>query len=654
MTRPILLSNGSLHVGINLYGMVHDFYYPYVGLENHATAQNMRHRIGVWTEGQFSWLDDGNWQFDINYEEHALIGHITAHNETLNVTLEFSDCVDSEYNAFLRNIHVVNSADRHREIRLFLHQVFLISNSLTGDTAQYLPGEPAILHYKGHRAFVVSAQDAQERSFDQYSIGVFGIEGKDGTYRDAEDGNLAGNAVEHGKVDSVIGFTFPLDSLDSTRVNYWVVAAKQQSDAVELHRKIRAQGLHHRFQKTADHWHRWLRTAEKTIVTLPKELRKPFRKSLLVIKSHIDHRGAVIASTDTTMLNYWRDAYGYCWPRDAAYALWPLLRLGYKTELKKFFAFCRDGLQPDGFLMHKYQADGAPGSSWHPYMYAGRPEPPIQEDETALVVFLLGEYVKRTKDTTLEEFYPTLVVPAANFMASYIDEQTKLPHASYDLWEERFLTSTYTTAVVYAALNAAAKMAEQLHRPKDAVRWQTVADEIYTAAENIFFNHEKGYFYKGVVNRGGTEGLVFDDTIDVSSFYGAFMFGLFDPKSDIMQKAYQTLIDTFHLTDNEPTKLPRYEHDQYNTVDTAGLGNPWFVTSLWMAQRDLQMKREDRAKATVKWTTELMLPSGVLSEQINPFSQRFISVAPLAWSQAEFLNTVLDLVKREHESEKKA
>ena len=38
MSRPIVLSNGHMHVGLNTFGLVHDFYFPYVGQENHAAA----------------------------------------------------------------------------------------------------------------------------------------------------------------------------------------------------------------------------------------------------------------------------------------------------------------------------------------------------------------------------------------------------------------------------------------------------------------------------------------------------------------------------------------------------------------------------------------------------------------------------------------
>ncbi|HEU5188037.1 MAG TPA: glycoside hydrolase family 15 protein [Candidatus Saccharimonadales bacterium] len=649
MARPIVLSNGTLHVGINLFGLVHDLYYPHVGHENHAAANKLRHLVGVWVNGEFSWLDDGNWEFSFSYEPHALIGHTSAHNKQLDIMLEFTDCVDSERNVFMRTIHVVNARSDVREIRLFMHQVLIISNSLGADTAQYLPEQSGILLYKGRRAFVVGGQGEAGNTFNQFSIGSFGIEGKEGTYRDAEDGQLSGNPVEHGRVDSVIGFTMSIEGFSSTRVSYWLTAAKTQSEAIALHQMLQRSPLAERFMRTAEFWHRWLAVAEPSIKKLPKHVQGRVRQSLLITKAHINHNGAVIASTDTAKLNYDRDAYAYFWPRDGAYGLWPLMRLGYKTELKRFFEFCRTALHPQGFLMHKYQADGAPGSSWHPYLVAGRIVPPIQEDETAITVILFDRFLATTKDRRLlEEFYDSLIVPMANFMASYIDPHTKLPHATYDLWEEKFLTTTYTTATVYAALTAAATMAQRLKRQADAVRWQTVADDIRLAAHSLLFNTSTGYFCKGFINKAGEHGidLDYDLTIDSSSFYGAYLFGLFEPDASELTQSFKTLQATFSLG-GEPWLVPRYAHDKYQLADPASIGNPWFVCSLWAAQYALLTGNAQKAEQVLDAVAGFMLKTGVLPEQVGGYNHKKIAaIAPLVWSQAEFINTALDIAKQ--------
>jgi len=101
---------------------------------------------------------------------------------------------------------------KNEEIRLFMHQAFAIGDSRSNtDTVQYLPDDNAILHYRGRRAFVVSGE-CDGKPFDQYTVGLFGIENREGTYRDAEDGDLNANNVEHGRVDSTITVLFKYTS----------------------------------------------------------------------------------------------------------------------------------------------------------------------------------------------------------------------------------------------------------------------------------------------------------------------------------------------------------------------------------------------------------------------------------------------------------
>src|SRR5665811_890216 len=316
MLRPIVLSNGEMHVGLNNFGMVHDFYYPYVGFENHSSGSDPRHHVGVWINGRLSWLDSGEWAFTFQYPHGSLIGHTIAKNEQMGVILEFDDLVDSEVNVFVRNIHIVNLFNYAREIRLFLHQAFVIGDSRSNtDTAQYIPDSKAILHYRGRRAFVVSGSYKDE-SFDQYAVGLFGVEGREGTYRDAEDGELSMANAEHGRVDSTIRFKINIDANSSDRVHYWITAGTTTLEALRLHKQIRDDSAMTYMTRTHDWWHEWLSPALNVVSKVSKDHRSNFIKSVMIIKSQIDKRGAIIASTDTSMLNYSRDAYGYCWPRD--------------------------------------------------------------------------------------------------------------------------------------------------------------------------------------------------------------------------------------------------------------------------------------------------------------------------------------------------
>jgi GH15 family glucan-1,4-alpha-glucosidase len=643
MSRPIVLGNGELHVGLNKYGLVHDFYFPYVGLENHSAGDHTRHRIGVWIEGELSWLDDENeWTFKFRYPHQALIGHIIARNERLNVLLEFDDFVDSEISAFIRNIHIINQAERPREIRLFMHQSFVIGDSRSNtDTAQYLPDNKAILHYRGRRAFVVSGEHRGEK-FDQHSIGLFGIEGHEGTYRDADDGELSGSNVEHGRVDSVIRFKVRVRAQSSERVHYWIAAGTSMREALFVDKHIRKDGVVNRLFKTSEWWAQWLEPAIEAASKLEPRYQESFIRSTMIMKSQIDKRGAVIASTDSSMLNYSRDNYAYCWPRDGAYVVWPLIRMGYVDEPYRFFEFCRRGLHPAGYLMHKYRADGGLGSSWHTYEHGDITAPPIQVDETALVVFVLAQFYQTTQDAKfLSGFYESMVKPMASFLAEYIDETTGLPKPSYDLWEEEFQTSTYTVATVYAGLLAAADLADIAHDADMAVHWRAVAGDILEAAHKHLYNEERKAFYKGIIVQDGE--IQKDATLDMSSLFGVFMFGLFSVDSPEFQAAVNTYT-TVLMPDPNQIGLPRYENDPYRYSDGAQTGNWWFITTLWTAQYYIERGDNDKVKNILDWVRKHTPKTDMMSEQINPVNGEQVSPSPLTWSQAEYVATLLDTI----------
>lgn len=642
MGRPVMLGNGSLTVGIGSYGLVHDFYYPYVGLDNLTNARSMRHKIGIWVDGAFSWIDDGSWQIRADFSSEALISDIAARHEGFGVEIHFNDFVDHEFNAFCRRISVTNTSDSYKDIRLFTHQVFQISRSGRADTAMFVPDENYILDYKGRCALLIYGQNEDGTVYDQFAVGNYAIEGKEGTYRDAEDGELSCNAVEHGGVDSVMRFPCGLSGGEKTRFDYWIVAADSQFAAQKIHHQFLSEGIERRQEMTRQHWQTWLATASGSLHRIDESYVDMVKKSLMVIKVHTDKRGGIVASGDSSIYNFGRDYYSYVWPRDCAFAIWPLIRLGYREEPRKLFEFCRDILTPDGYLMHKYQPDRAIGSTWHPLLHNNRKELAIQEDETAIVLYMLGEYYDYSQDKDFVfSLYNTFIQPAANFIAGFMDDHTKLPHASYDLWEERFLTTTYTTALVYQALLVAADFAEEFEYPDDAVRWQAVAAEVLENSK-IFFDPDRKLFRKGfLLEPDGS--LSFDNRLDLSSLYGPMMFASAIGTDYIKQTALA--VENILLDKSPSGGAPRYENDNYFRAHDQYLGNPWHVTTLWMAQYYVRTGQLDRAKQYVQWSLNHAVSGSMLSEQVNPITGELVSVSPLVWSHAELINTILDIHK---------
>jgi glucoamylase len=263
--RQVILSNGNLLAGLDEFGTVHDFYYPYVGLENLTTARNLNHKIGVWVDGKFSWIDDGTWEIKIDFEAEALVSNIVATNDQLKIKLAFKDFIDYHYSALCRRIEITNEAAVQREIRLFMHQAFQISRAGRSDTALYVPDGPYLLDYKGWSSLLIYMEDENKTPFDQFAVGSSGIEGKEGTFRDAEDGELSGSLVEHGGVDSVMRCSVTLDGGRSSNISYWVVAADSQTDAEKIHKVIKNGGLEERLETTRRSWKDWLSRADSAL-----------------------------------------------------------------------------------------------------------------------------------------------------------------------------------------------------------------------------------------------------------------------------------------------------------------------------------------------------------------------------------------------------
>ncbi len=663
MARPIVLGNGEMAIGLDSFGLVHDFYFPYVGLENHSSERSGSHKIGIFVDGSISWLDSGDWKIDQSYVYGRMIGLTTATNESLSISIEFQDFIDHELNVFARNIHVINNSDQSRRIKLFMHQSFTISEAADGhDTAQYVPStsdnsSEQILHYKGKRCFIIEGHHNDGRSFDSFSIGNFGRfeDGyHDGVWRDAEDGQLSRNLVERVQTDSVIEFDLELDAHDSARVNYHLAAANSIDRAIRISEKFRVDGIQSRLLAVDHYWRNWIDPAARIAeIEVSPEYRANFLSSLIILKAMMDRCGAIMASIDTEMLRYTRDAYVDCWPRDASYVYLALLRLGYMDEVQQFLRFTNDILTDEGYFWQMYRPDASVGPNSHAYIHDGEFAPPIQTDETAITLFLFTETVKSAlkhgdKLVSWRELYDSLAKPMANFLADYIDPATKLPKPSYEIWEVIYQTTTYTTALTYGALKAAAQVAELFGETSDVIKWRLTAEEMQQAAE-MLWNSERDFPYRGILHKNGTTD--YDGTIDLSALYAADKFNLFS--DDRCEAARRSAVNVFGLGGTN-VGAPRFEHDDYNRADDNSYGNPWFITSFWLSQQEISDSGSDNkfAKTVLDWANNYMNENNILPEQVNPIDGSMVSAAPLAWSHAEFIQTCLDYGKPSTEADR--
>jgi len=656
MPRDIPIGNGNLLLTFDSRYTLRDVYFPFVGQMNHTRGQACR--FGIWVDGQMSWISEPSWQKTMRYEQDTLVTEVTAVHWGLGLKLVCRDCVDFDRDVYVRKVEVENllpPAPEPRDLRLFWHHDFNLNESSEGNTAYYAPKLKAMIHYKGKTWMLanvrVEADGVQDHGVRHYAVGVSHAHGAEGTWRDAEDGVLGMNAVAQGAVDSTIGAHVALGR--AATVYYWLAAGEDYA-AVKLINQLVAERGPDFFQHRARiYWNRWVNKDNIPYGDLPDPLVTLYKQSLLILRTQIDNRGAILAANDSDYLTFNNDTYSYMWPRDGALVAYSLDLAGQPDVTRSFYEFCKDVLLPEGYLLHKYNPDKSLGSSWHPWVDGhGRSQLPIQEDETALVLWALWEHYERYKDVEfIRGLYAPLIRQAGEFLTQYREPHTGLPAPSYDLWEERHGIHTFTVAAVWAGLNAAALFAETFGDERRAIEFRAAQSEIKDAALHHLWDAERGRFVRRITVDPETGAVDADVTLD-ASLYGVFQFGML-PAGDPMVVATMEQIEAHLWCRTDIGGVARYENDYYHQVsqDVGNVpGNPWIICTLWLAEWRIAKAKtlSELAPALdiLEWVRKHTLESGVLAEQIHPYSGDPISVSPLTWSHATVVMTVREYLAK--------
>ncbi|MBP7415008.1 MAG: glycoside hydrolase family 15 protein, partial [Pyrinomonadaceae bacterium] len=498
----------------------------------------------------------------------------------------------------------------------------------------------SIVHYKKHRYFLINTQPA----FDAYATGRKAFRNNEGTWRDAEDGELANGPITEGSVDSTIGVYFTLDANASHESYYWIAAGASHAEVDKLNSHALERGPEKYFGETETYWREWVNKNDTDFGDLPDDLIRFYKRSLLMIRTQIDHDGAIIAANDSDVSERATDNYSYSWMRDGSFVANALDCAGYPEISRKYFDFCERCMHPNGYFFQKYNADGTLGSSWHPRWdnYRKVPMVPIQEDETALVLWALWRHFEKGRDVEfVRKLYGSMIVPCANFLEQFRDAETKLPKPSWNLWEDRLGVHTFTCATVVAGLRAAANFAGLFNDAYEAAKYSKAADEIVEAMRTHLYSAEHGRFLRSLQTNGG-DSLTPDATVDASLF-AVFYFDCFASDDPMVTGTMQAINDNLLVT-TEFGGVARFENDGYMRVSEDVTGNPWFICTLWLAEYYIAIaKTTDDLKPALdilEWTAKRALPSGVLAEQIDPLTGEPVSVSPLTWSHSTFVATV--------------
>jgi GH15 family glucan-1,4-alpha-glucosidase len=667
MPRDLPLGNGNLLVAFDSNYQLRDLYWPHVGQENHANGHPFR--MGISVSGVLRWFSDVDWQREIKYEQDTLVSAIKLAHPDLGLDIQAVDAVDFYEDLLIRRFEVTNRANLERDIRLYFHHDFRINGGETGDTAYYEPDHRVVIHYKGANWFLINGAVALAEGdpgpgwepdagtlpglvagVHEWACGLKEVPNLEGTWRDAEDNQLSGNPVAHGMVDSTVCFTLKIPAFQKRVLYYWMAIAPDFESVITLNRMAQMRGPQAFIDRTAAYWRVWLNTQKTDLKDLPEDLCRQYKRSLLVIRTQIDHGGAIISANDSDISSHARDAYSYMWPRDGSLVAHALTEVGYTDLQCAFFEFCQRAMTKQGYLLHKYHPDGTLATSWHPWYLDGKKCLPIQEDETALVLWALWKHFERFGDLAfIQPLYREMIVPMARFLAEYRDAETGLPLPSYDLWEERHGVFGWTAAATWAGLGAASKFCEAFGETDLARTFRVAAGEIKHGLDAHLWQPEQNRFAR-MIKRNEDGSWQVDATID-ASLSGLWLFGLYAPDDPRIASTMRAIQERLWIK-TVVGGVARYENDYYQQIsrDIENVpGNPWIVCTLWLAEYACATARTLKdlkpALDLLQWTVAHALPSGILSEQVHPYTGTRLSVSPLTWSHATFIETVQQYLK---------
>lgn len=638
MPRDLPIGNGSLLVAFDSSYRLADFSYPRVGMENQAAS---KFQFGVWCDGALHSVADPEWVRTLEYLRDTLVTDVELQNDAIGLRLHCYDAVDPDSRVYVRRIVVRNLREEKRDIKLFLHHDFSLYGNPIGDTVMFDPESSGIIQYKARRCVLVNCDGGVR----EYACARSLTGGSDGSWSDAEDGVLSMSAIAQGSVDATIAIPLSLDGSGSATTCYWICAGRTDSEVRAMDASVRAEGPAQLIARAGSHWYTWVNKPGTDLTDLPDEIIDLYRRSLLVIATQCDRGGAVIAANDSDITWGHNDHYSYMWCRDAAFVCDAMDRAGFPEITRRFLRMANDVIRDDGYFLHKYNPDGSPAPLWQPWIHNGAARLPIQEDETALVIWLLARHYQRTRDLDLlRSVYQRLVVSAADFLVSFRDPVTMLPRPSFDMWEERYGVFSFTCASVWAGLDAAAELANVVNDQPRRAAYAKAATEVRDALRRHLWLEEEGRFARGLL--AGEDGtLSIDPTVDASTF-ALFYFGVF-PSSTAMIEGTMRAVREKLWVHTEVGGVARYQDDAYHRIsgETERVpGNPWILCTLWLAEHVITKASSaeslQRALDLVRWARSKATRSMILPEQIDPYGGDALSVAPLTWSHAQVVSVV--------------
>jgi len=394
----------------------------------------------------------------------------------------------------------------------------------------------------------------------------------------------------------------------------------------------------HALVETEGYWKEW-----SDRCTYQGPYREQVLRSLITLKAlTYEPTGGIVAAPTTSLpealggVRNWN--YRYCWLRDATFTLYSLMTAGYRDEAR---AWCDWLLRAVAGDLAQLQIMYGPAGErrltelvleWLPGYEASVP---VRIGNAAVRQLQLDVYGE-----VMDTLHQARRVGIAGDQLSWRLQQHLLEYLEpgwtqpdEGIWEVRGPRRHFTHSKVMAwvAIDRAVRDIETYGLPGDVERWKRVRAAIHEEVCTKGYDAKRHTF---VQYYGGRE-------LDASLLMVPLV-GFLPPEDDRVRGTVEA-IERGLCRDGF---VARYQTSESGHVDGLPAGEGVFLAcTFWLADNYWVMGRQDEARQLFERLLGLCNDVGLLSEQYDPATGRFLGNFPQAFSHVSLVNTAFNLSK---------
>ena len=620
-----IIGNKNMVASFTKKGELLRLFYPQTDYKQFVDFLNVGMKIN--DSGIIYLHDDINNSYNQYYSENTNVLNTEIKNSYFEIKVTQTDFIPNKENVLVKRYIFENQNTIDLNVSLLIHSG-LLTNSNNQVSGAYK--EEALMQYThDYTVSIFSKETPSSFQINNVSENII-------------TGEIGGKDYVGMSNDSAISYKIGTLKPGEQKIIDVCIYITENSKNVELNQKlaeIKALDMKMELDNTKKYWRKYVKTHSRLEIdeqksAYYKKLKNIYTRTILLYPLIInDATGGISAAleVDEGMTKCGR--YSYCWPRDAVSITKAFDMLGMEKATEKFYKnFCKNTQNKDGMWEQRFYTDGTLAPCWG-----------YQIDETASVVYGVYEHYLVTKDEKFVKDNLKMCEKAVHFLERYIEDVlngTNKFSYSYDIWEESESIHTYSLATIFSAFEAILAMYEVV-KPM-YVENRLKLEQIAKANRRLskYLRDIKEYILQNLYDneRKAFVRSIKDNKMDISLLGLVYPFKIFKPT----EKKIENTVERMNMTLRTYTGgYLRYEGDNYIN------GNPWVVSTLWLANYYLDKGQKKEAKKCLEFAVKTATPHGFLAEQIDNTTLTPAWVIGLGWSHAMFVITLERLLGKE-------